>query len=840
MAAAEDSDIPETGAVFTFGKSKFADNLPNKFWVKNDRVTQIACGDEHTALIVESGRVFMFGLNDWGQLGLGQEVKPGINKPSCIKTLKHEKSKLVACGRSHTIISTEAGHIYSFGSNSEGQLGIADAPDQYAPRHIVTLEPANYKMLTAGSDSSMALTEDGRLFVWGGNEDGKLGLGEDLQNASMPEQLHFDHPVVCVACGYYHTAVVTGDGKLYTMGEADGGKLGLPEDVENTKVPNHVSSIPDPVKWVACGSSHTVALTEFGECYVFGEGENGQLGLGTELLSTSTPTHLQLPFKVAWVFCGQDFTALISEKGQLYTFGDGRYGKLGHGSDQYSNLYKPNHCQRFCHFTVEKVACGGCHMIVTAKVKIRDGKIKSDDEADELKSLSDTLGKTEESPSLSARERRRNELQKSYSSLSQTLPALASFRGLSSLSATLPALKSSLPKINGRSLNQTVVPKLNNIPNGKAPHINSSEESGDEGEEESEEQKPPNQPTNETLPVASPRRKPPHLQEQSHVEDGSDGDDEDDSKSENEPKHKTKKHQEKNIEEQEEQSEVSNVLELPSKLEAELDNGFEMGAADVQKEDTPELQLVDSDDNEKAENTSDEIEELEEETPARESPIQAQAPVATPRRKKSDAQHEEAKQAEEDSGDDDKDLKQKDRDEKKDHKGKVKEKKKKDEKDDDKKEKNEKEKKKKNKKDDKEEEMEDEEEMDDKKIKSKKDKKKKKKEKDKTKKEDEDENDEEEEKDKKKEKVKKKDKNKEKIDEIKKKKSKKDDESEENEDENKKGKNKTEEQNKNKKIEENDKDKKDNEKVTNGAEIVTEKIAAKTSPPKRSRLCTIL
>lgn len=56
----------------------------------------------------------------------------------------------------------------------------------------------------------LPFAEDGRLFVWGGNEDGKLGLGEDLQNASMPEQLQFDHPVVCVACGYYHTAVVTG------------------------------------------------------------------------------------------------------------------------------------------------------------------------------------------------------------------------------------------------------------------------------------------------------------------------------------------------------------------------------------------------------------------------------------------------------------------------------------------------------------------------------------------------------------------------------------------------------------------------------------------------------
>ncbi|CAG5121445.1 unnamed protein product, partial [Candidula unifasciata] len=679
MAATEDSDIPETGAVFTFGKSKFADNLPNKFWVKNDRVTQVACGDEHTALIVESGRVFMFGLNDWGQLGLGQEVKPGVNKPSCIKTLKHEKSKLVACGRSHTLISTEAGHIYSFGSNCEGQLGIADAPDQYTPRHVVSLVPAHYTMLSAGSDSSMALTEDGRLFVWGGNEDGKLGLGEDIPSSSVPEHLEFDHPVVCVSCGYYHTAVVTGDGKLYTMGESDGGKLGLPADVKNTKVPNHVTAIPDPVKWVACGSSHTIALTEFGEVYVFGEGENGQLGLGTELLSTSTPTHLQLPFKVAWLFCGQDFTALISEKGQLYTFGDGRYGKLGHGSDQYSNLYKPNHCKRFSHFTVEKVACGGCHMIVTAR--IQDGKIESEDEADELKFLNDTLSKSEESPSLtrslSARERRRNELQKSYSGLSQTLPALASFRGLSSLNATMPALKSSQPKINGHRLNKTVVPKLNNIPNGKASHINSSEESEDEEEEKSEEQK-----------VSKC--------EQNHVEDGSDGDDENDSISDDEAQHEKEKNRQKR-EVKDKQNQNNNILELPSRIEAKLDSDVELGEADVQKANVAELQLVGENASGKDEETSDEVDELDEEDSApRESPIVrsyslsaimssslrdlflAQAPVATPRRKKSDVHQDEVKEADKDSDSEDKDLKQEEKEARKDPKEKQKKKKKED------------------------------------------------------------------------------------------------------------------------------------------------------------------
>ena len=50
----EDPEIPDTGAVFTFGKSKFAENAPSKFWIKNDEITIIACGDEHTAVVTRS------------------------------------------------------------------------------------------------------------------------------------------------------------------------------------------------------------------------------------------------------------------------------------------------------------------------------------------------------------------------------------------------------------------------------------------------------------------------------------------------------------------------------------------------------------------------------------------------------------------------------------------------------------------------------------------------------------------------------------------------------------------------------------------------------------------
>lgn len=93
-----------SGAVFTFGKTKFAENIPSKFWFKNDVPAYLSCGDEHTAVVTGNNKLYMFGSNNWGQLGLG--AKTTINKPTCVKALKPEKVKYVACGRNHTLVST--------------------------------------------------------------------------------------------------------------------------------------------------------------------------------------------------------------------------------------------------------------------------------------------------------------------------------------------------------------------------------------------------------------------------------------------------------------------------------------------------------------------------------------------------------------------------------------------------------------------------------------------------------------------------------------------------------------------------------------------------------------
>ena len=89
MGGNEEPEVPLTGAVFTFGKSKFAENVPSKFWIRQDLIVELSCGDEHTAVVTSSGRMFTFGSNDYGQLGLGHTMP--VIKPSCVKAIKPDK-----------------------------------------------------------------------------------------------------------------------------------------------------------------------------------------------------------------------------------------------------------------------------------------------------------------------------------------------------------------------------------------------------------------------------------------------------------------------------------------------------------------------------------------------------------------------------------------------------------------------------------------------------------------------------------------------------------------------------------------------------------------------------
>ena len=189
------------------------------------------------------------------------------------------------------------------------------------------------------------------------------------------------------------------NGSLFTCGEKDAGKLGLDDSqLDDTSQLQKINSIKDKVTAVACGGNHTAAVTDKGHLYMFGNGENGQLGLGSMTMETSDPTRVTTlgNVKVKDVSCGESFTAAITKHGHLYTCGDGRHGKLGMGDENFSNIFKLEKVLRFANFEVAKVSCGGCHMLVIAARKDSTlNEFDSDEEAEKdilSASMSSTKG----------------------------------------------------------------------------------------------------------------------------------------------------------------------------------------------------------------------------------------------------------------------------------------------------------------------------------------------------------------------------------------------------------------------------------------------------------------
>uniref|UniRef100_A0A096LZ50 X-linked retinitis pigmentosa GTPase regulator n=1 Tax=Poecilia formosa TaxID=48698 RepID=A0A096LZ50_POEFO len=430
MPGRTDADIPETGAIFTFGKSSFVDDVPSQFWLKNDRLVEICCiKADFCYNSAENGRLLMFGGNTGGQLGL--KIKPDANKPTSVKALKPEKVKLVACGRDHTLVCTLQHCVCGAGRNQKGQLGLGHKKNTKSFQLLRPFcESAAVKMLAAGSGTSAALTEEGRLFMWGDNSVGQIGLG-DKAFAAEPRELNVGQAVMWVSCGHRHSAFVTVHGGLYTFGESANGRLGLQVgQLANHRVPQQVQGIMGSVIQVCCGGEHTVALTEPEEdVYTFGRGQYGQLGHGTFEFELHLPKPLERfhNSSARRVACGESHTAVITNAGLLYTFGDGRFGKLGLQQENFINQFSPTLCTRFLKYSVQSVSCGGHHTLVLAvprpAAQSQDFFWESDDPENVFKDSPTDPAPVVPLSALAARARhRKKRFQKSFVELFGELP----------------------------------------------------------------------------------------------------------------------------------------------------------------------------------------------------------------------------------------------------------------------------------------------------------------------------------------------------------------------------------------------------------------------------------
>ncbi|XP_041973907.1 probable E3 ubiquitin-protein ligase HERC2 [Aricia agestis] len=349
-------------------------NFVAEDWMEKDSPTGAASSENNPPTLPnDCPKVYVWGLNDKDQLGgvKGSKVKV----PVFSSTLSSLRPVHIAGGSKTLFVVSHDGKLYACGEGTNGRLGLGHSNNVSTPRanpylsHVLVRRVAVH----SGGKHALALTADGKVYSWGEGEDGKLGHG-NRQTLEVPRLIETlsDERVVGIACGSAHSACVTARGHLYTWGLGEYGRLGHGDDVTQL-VPRMVEALANfRVIQVACGSrdAQTLALTACGKVFSWGDGDFGKLGRGGSD-GCEIPMNIERlnTLGVIQVECGAQFSLALTRDGEVWTWGKGDYFRLGHGCD--AHVRRPTIVEALRGHRVIHVAVGALHCLaVTAENQV--------------------------------------------------------------------------------------------------------------------------------------------------------------------------------------------------------------------------------------------------------------------------------------------------------------------------------------------------------------------------------------------------------------------------------------------------------------------------------------
>ncbi len=197
----------------------------------DQQIIDFANGFSHCIARNSSGKVYCWGHNDCGYLGNGSQDN-SYHKPIFNQYLNNEFVIDISCGNSHSLVLTNCGEVYAWGKNREGQIGNGcNSWSQSKPIKVNGFNNERVVMISCGWSHSMALTECGHVYSWGDNEYGQLGIGN---TAHSNEPIFVENKcnvfIEKISCGKYHSLLLSSDGYIYTFGRNKHGELGYQKE----------------------------------------------------------------------------------------------------------------------------------------------------------------------------------------------------------------------------------------------------------------------------------------------------------------------------------------------------------------------------------------------------------------------------------------------------------------------------------------------------------------------------------------------------------------------------------------------------------------------------------
>jgi alpha-tubulin suppressor-like RCC1 family protein len=288
--------------------------------------------------------------------------------------------------------------LFAWGTGALHLQGHGDMTSRQNPKRVRSLESSACISIATSQFMSAAAFRDGSAYVWGLSEGMRLGIPtpnaqEILQPLRIPPSLFGHQAVTQVSLSNYHGAFVTADGMLFTFGRGREGQLGLgnslcdPSTLNDPQLPAPLSylstkssssalsdsgkrststtaSSPDPKNPYGAAATPQQATTEF-HAAVLNPAGGDAFAHGLARVKLSSKMKLDPAFYVTQVACSDSHTAILTQSGHCWTFGNGSKGQLGH--DVLRGEHSPRLVRGLGEIRFRHVSAGPTHTVVASQ-----------------------------------------------------------------------------------------------------------------------------------------------------------------------------------------------------------------------------------------------------------------------------------------------------------------------------------------------------------------------------------------------------------------------------------------------------------------------------------------
>jgi len=355
-------------------------------------VAAVAAGGMHTVCLTKDGKVYTFGCNDEGALGRTMEDE---EEECCVPGLVDlpEKARQISAGDSHTAAVMDSGHVYIWGTfrDSSGSFGLTpDGQIQKLPVKLSLPGDREVVKISSGSDHLAMLTSAGELFTVGCAEQGQLGRVAErfvarggrrgLELLLLPDGVRAKNRRTVFAdvwAGSYDTLALSTDNEVLVCGLNNYNQLGVPKGkvihtLTKSKALTEAAANCGGWAQIVVGQHHTLALDAAGNVHALGRVEYGRLGLGEQRQVDATePVQVGGALegkKCIDVSAGTTVSFAVTERGECYSWGMGSNGQLGQSSDE-DDAWEPGTMlgKQLEQRKVMAVSGGGQHTVLIAQ-----------------------------------------------------------------------------------------------------------------------------------------------------------------------------------------------------------------------------------------------------------------------------------------------------------------------------------------------------------------------------------------------------------------------------------------------------------------------------------------